>query len=213
MNRKIKIVLTVTGLITVAYIFRGAEWPEQKLMSQSSISSSTEIDPFSALAKRPWDEEFQKKLFVELKGKEKLPKFEDFPAKEFSNNKKIVVDINSDPIGLLYRTAIRYHVENFGINFAGKYSIAEWGCGTTCSNGAVVDADTGHIYPLPEMMANGFDSRKNSRLLIQNPIIIGGDWTRDWYRMSYWEWTGKSFQLLGVYKVDLGKKEIIELGD
>lgn len=157
--------------------------------------------------------ELQKKLLAEIKGLEKLPKFEDFPAKEFSSNKKIVVDINSDPVGRLYRTALRSHVENFGIDFAGKYSLAEWGCGSTCQDGAIVDADTGHVYPLPGVMANGHDSRKDSRLLIQNPIIIGGDWTRDWYRMRYWEWAGDNFKLLGVYKVDLAKKEIIETTD
>ena len=37
-----------------------------------------------------------------------------------------------------------------------------------------------------------------------------GNW-RDWYQMRYWEWTGKSLKLLGVYKVDLAKKEIIEV--
>lgn len=213
MSREIKIVLIVIGLITVAYIFRGPEWPEQKLMSQSSISSSPEIDPFSALAERPWDEELHKKILPELKSWEKLPRFEDFPATEFSNNKNIVVDINSHPIGREFRTAIRYSVERFGINFAGKYSIVEWGCGTTCSNGVIVDADSGYIYPLPEPMANGYEASKDSRLLIQNPIIIGGDWTRPWYKMRYWEWTGKDFKLLGTYKVDLAKKEITETSD
>lgn len=203
MDKKIKIILLLLGVLTAVYFFRPG------LPISTTPKVSVELAP--ALSKKPYDEELQKEFLLDLRGKEKLPKFEDFPADEFSNNKNITVDINSDPIGQLYRTAIRNHVENFGVDFSGKYSIAQWGCGSTCQYGAVVDADTGHVYPLPDIMANGFDSRKDSRLLIQNPIIIGGDWPRPWYRMRYWEWNGKIFRSLGVYKVDLAKKEIVEV--
>ena len=213
MNKKVKIVLLLfVGLVVMAYLFRGPEWPEQKSLGQTPTESSPEaVDIVSALVERPWDEKLQEKFLTELKGMEKLPKFENFPATEFSDNKNIVIDINSNPIGQIYPTAIRYSVERLGVNFAGKYSIAKWGCGTGCQNGAIVDADTGHIYLLQGIMVNGYETRKDSRLLVQNPITIGSGWMNDWYKISYWEWTGKSLKLLGVYQVDLAKQEIIEI--
>ena len=213
MNKKLKIILLSLGMfVGMAYLFRGPERPEQKLVSQAPISSSPElIDLDAAFIAKPWDEELQKHFLSKLKGREKLPKFEDFPATDFSDNKNIVVDINSDPIGKIYPTAIRYSIKYNGINFAGKYSVAEWGCGSGCQNGVIVNADTGHIYPLPEVMVNSYEARKDSRLLVQNPLTIGSGWMNDWFKIRYWEWTGMDFRLLGVYKVDLEKKEIIEV--
>jgi len=60
-------------------------------------------------------------------------------------------------------------------------------------------------------MVNGYEARKNSRLLVQNPITIGSGWMNDWFKMRYWEWTGTNFRLLGVYMVDLEKKEIVKV--
>ncbi len=211
MNKKNKIILLIFVVVATTYFFLKTRNIEQDFIGQPPAQNHLGATISDSFEEGPYGEKYQKKLLAQLKGKEKLPKFEDFPAVEFSNNKNIVVDINSDPVGRMFRTTIRYQVEKLGINFAGKYSIAEWGCGSTCQDGAMVDADTGHVYPLPVPMSNGFDSRKNSRLLIQNPIIIGGDWTRDWYRIRYWEWTGQGFKLLGVYKVDLAKKEVIEI--
>ncbi len=213
MSKKFKIVLLSLGtLIALAYLFRGPEWPEEQMLSSQLQILSSPIDPFVALAERPWDEKLHEKILPELKGWEKLPKFEDFPATEFFSNKKIVVDINSDPIGRTYRSAIRSDIESFGINFAGKYSIAEWGCGSGCQDGVIVDADSGRIYRLPGVpMVNGHEARKDSRLFVQNPLTVGSGWMNDWFKMRYWEWVGKSFKFLGEYKVDLAKKEIIKV--
>lgn len=206
--------LSLGTLIALAYLFRGPEWPEEQMLSKQLQISSSPTDPFVALAKRPWDEKLHEKILPQLKGWEKLPKFEDFPATEFSSNKNIVADINSDPIGRVYRSAIRGDVEYFGINFAGKYSIADWGCGSGCQDGVIVDADTGHIYRLPGIpMTNGYDARKDSRLLVQNPLTVGSGWMNDWFKIRYWEWIGTDFKLLGVYRVDLEKREIIAITD
>lgn len=210
------VLLSLGVFVGLAYLFRGPEWPEQNLLGQPQIfagpfSGPETTDAFLALAERPWDEKLHEKILPELKGWKKLPKFEDFPATEFSSNKKIIVDINSDPIGRTYRSAIRGDVESFGINFAGKYSTADWGCGSGCQDGVIVDADSGHIYRLPGVpMVNGYEARKNSRLLIQNPLTVGSGWMNDWFKMRYWEWDGNSFKLLGMFKVDLEKKEIVE---
>lgn len=212
MAKKFKIILLSLALfIATAYVFRGPDWPEEKVGQRYIPTISSEIiDIASALASKTWDGELQEKFLLELRGKETLPKFEDYPATEFFNKKSIVVDLNSHSIGQTFRSAIRYGVEYNGINFAGKYSIAKWGCGSPCQDGVIVDADTGHIYRMPAM-SNGYEARKNSRLLIQNPIFIEGEWPKDRHRIIYWEWIGDRLKLLGVYKVDVKQKKIVEL--
>ena len=59
-------------------------------------------------------------------------------------------------------------------NFAGRYFVAVWGCGTACVTGAVVEARSGRIIPLPIVSSwhevhdkfEGIDFRHNSRLLV-----------------------------------------------
>lgn len=210
MSKKVKIILSILiGLIGFWGYFY---WKFRDINFNStdlSYGLGAIPDPYS---EGPYGEKSQKKLLAEIMGLEKLPKFEDFPATEFSNNKNIVVDINSDPIGRTYRSAIRYSVERLGINFAGKYSVATWGCGTGCQDGVIVDADSGRIYRLPGIpMINGYEVKKDSRLFVQNPITVGSGWMNDWFKMRYWEWTGNSFKLLGTYQVDLAKREIVEV--
>lgn len=48
----------------------------------------------------------------------------------------------------MYRTVIREGAEK-GPNFAGHYTVAEWGCGSACMSFAVVDAETGRVYDAP----------------------------------------------------------------
>lgn len=213
MNKKRIVTFTSIVIVIVAvYLFLESRNKEQDLVSKTTIQNYQNAAILDRSEEGPYGEKYQQELFIQLEGREKLPRFEDFPATEFSNNKNITVDINSDPVGRMYRTALRYSVGIVGINFAGKYSVVEWGCGSGCQDGAIVDADTGHVYPVPGPMVSGFEARKNSRLLIQNPLIMHGNW-REWYRMCYWEWTGNKFKLLGGYRVDFDKKKIVEVSD
>lgn len=40
-------------------------------------------------------------------------------------------------------------------NFAGHYRITYWGCGSFCSAGAVIDLQTGYVFPPPLAKLNG----------------------------------------------------------
>jgi len=209
MDKKIKITLLTLSILIVMWGYFFWKFRDIGNSPIAVLSAQYNPDPNPSSKGGPYSEKYQQELLAQLTGKEKLPKFEDFPAITFSNNKNIVVDISSDPIARMFRSAIRHSVKIDGINFAGKYSIVEWGCGSTCQSGAIVDADTGHVYPLPGIMASGFEARKDSNLLIQNPLSMQGNW-REWYRMLYWEWKGNRYKLIGVYKVDFAKKEIME---
>jgi hypothetical protein len=47
-----------------------------------------------------------------------------------------------------YRTVISEAARK-GPNFAGHYTVAEWGCGSGCVSMAIVDAASGRVYEMP----------------------------------------------------------------
>lgn len=67
-----------------------------------------------------------------------------------------------------YRTKIREAVQA-GPNFAGKYTVAEWGCGATCSNAAVINVETGEILYFGLRAEVGYLYSIDSTELIVNP--------------------------------------------
>lgn len=78
-----------------------------------------------------------------------------------------------------YRTRLR-EAARAPINFGGRYTIATWGCGTSCETGAIVDHVTGIAEFLPTTAVGGlsnddrferFRFRSDSRLL----VVSGGD--------------------------------------
>jgi len=72
----------------------------------------------------------------------------------------------------LFRTTISNQVAE-GANFAGHYTVATWGCGTSCTGYAIVDVITGSIIdyvPYYENQAlEGFSSSIDSNILTFNP--------------------------------------------
>lgn len=78
-----------------------------------------------------------------------LPRFDDYPEREVRSGAAATVIIKS-PEERLYRTNLRNSVKE-PPNFAGHYSFVDWGCGTNCLGGAVVDQQTGKVFqpPLP----------------------------------------------------------------
>lgn len=113
----------------------------------------------------------------------------------------------------VFRAVIREATRK-GPNFAGHYTIADWGCGTSCESVAVIDAETGAVYDGPfgqlpkaglyygdglryDRDAKGsynYDElsyRLNSRLLIARGCPNFKDCAGYFY-----EWTGSEFKLL-----------------
>lgn len=96
-----------------------------------------------------------------------LPQFENYPASEPFKGTIAPVDINSYPEARRYRTRLREGVKA-GPNFAGHYVIVTIGCGTSCQNQWIVDANNGKVLAR-FLTSMGAEYRPNSTLLILNP--------------------------------------------
>jgi hypothetical protein len=75
------------------------------------------------------------------------PRFKEFPVNEVFRGKPAAV-VFERAEERRFRTVIRSGA-TIGPNFAGHYTLVEWGCGTECFQAAIVDAKTGRIYQPP----------------------------------------------------------------
>lgn len=78
------------------------------------------------------------------------------------------VDFESKPEAKKFRAKINEAMKG-GVNFAGKYVVASWGCGTSCQSSAIIDAETGVITQYGIGSEYGLSFKKESRLLVVNP--------------------------------------------
>src|SRR5687767_8774797 len=66
------------------------------------------------------------------------PQFGDFPAGARFTGRPAAVDLVSDTAAGRFRTRLRWS-EGDTVDFAGRYRLVLWGCGTSCQSGALVD--------------------------------------------------------------------------
>ena len=118
------------------------------------------------------------------------------------------IDFKSSPDARSFRTRLSEAIRG-GVNFAGHYVVAGWGCGTGCISGAIIDARNGRVYWPVQFyaMATGIDGndyvdkpveyRKNSRLLILrgSPGVKDGDPEKPGGEY-YYEWRGNDLRLI-----------------
>ena len=86
---------------------------------------------------------------IQRRQRAEAPQFADFPvspAEQFKG-KPAAVKLTSAQVRR-HRTMIREGARQ-GSNFAGHYTIVQWGCGAGCVQFAVVDAKTGATYAPP----------------------------------------------------------------
>ncbi len=91
------------------------------------------------------------------------PTFSDYSVDVYQG-RVAAPDFSSNEAATHHRTAITRDV-NRGVNFAGKYVFAEWGCSEGCYGMAIVDADTGEIYEYGETTERGYVYETSSNLL------------------------------------------------
>jgi len=80
------------------------------------------------------------------------PRFEDYPAKPYTG-RNAAPDLRSHPRSRLYRTRLKAWSREKP-NFAGRFILAAWGCGTDCTQIAIIDAKTGRIFHPPGVAYN-----------------------------------------------------------
>lgn len=128
-----------------------------------------------------------------------LPRFEDYPSlKRFAGHPAPVL-VGSARYGRMYRTRLRDGARK-GPNFAGAFTVVVWGCGSSCQIVAVVDAMTGALSEQTLRTTNGVEYRRESRLLIADPVHAGDpplDTCAACGIPAAYEWTGSRFELLG----------------
>lgn len=141
-----------------------------------------------------------------------VPKYNEYPAKV---EKKIATKINfkSHSEAKFFRTNLKKALANSDINFAGKYILTYWGCGSGCAQGAIIDVHTGNVFfpvELQGVYAGGLtlgnhdmlEYKKDSNLLIIYGYVGGGfkPETATHHGIYYYQWNGKVFKLLKFIK-------------
>lgn len=137
---------------------------------------------------------------------QKVPSFSNYKVKVEKITPKHP-DLASHKDARMFRTNLRNAVKD-GINFAGHFVLANWGCGTNCSESAIVDATTGRVF-FPSVLqgigigfcdidygkTDGLEYKPDSRLLILSGFK-GGDLNNENSPCGiyYMEWTGTNFK-------------------
>lgn len=106
------------------------------------------------------------------------PTFEDYPVTETFEGESAPLVFTSET--RMFRSRLQSAAAQ-GPNFAGKYIIATWGCGTDCLMGGVVDPKTGNTSMIPFSICCVFENapegtekvefQKDSKLIIFNGLL------------------------------------------
>jgi hypothetical protein len=127
-----------------------------------------------------------------------LPVFADHPATERFSGAPTLPDIKSAPDVKKFTSRIREGARQ-GPNFAGRYTIVDWGCGSDCQSFVIVDAKTGVIHTPAVAASRGLLYRIDSSLLIVNPLspdsLVDGK-APDWLVTGFYQWDGKKLNKL-----------------
>jgi hypothetical protein len=138
---------------------------------------------------------------------ENAPRFESYPARVYKG-RVLPVRINN-PRARTFKTRLREGAKD-GINFAGHYTVVEWGCGAGCLDAAVVDAKTGGVYFPGETSDfavwfwgdkdyDALQFKPNSRLIVLSGSPVSElNKAEPKYGLFYYEWTGSDLKLIKV---------------
>jgi hypothetical protein len=133
------------------------------------------------------------------------PRFEDYRVPVFKG-RMAALKLN-DTKARSFRTRLREGAKE-GVNFAGHYTVVQWGCGAGCLQVAFIDAKTGAVF-FPEEL-NGFgvwfwgekdydavQFKPDSRLLVVSGFPASeGEGDEPKSGLYYYEWTGTRLRLV-----------------
>lgn len=130
-----------------------------------------------------------------------LPQFADHATTTQMITDPAPVNFDTYPQARNFETAITEQAAK-GPNFAGHYTIIEWGCGTNCQGHAIVDAETGEIA-LTGLVSNfGLAYQKGSELVIANPTSTIPARVPFEVKTQYYQFDGSTLNLLKIIPHD-----------
>ena len=126
------------------------ETPEQWQRWRQTLGESAcvDMDGMTAPAGVNCDEQCSANEIIEIEPSIMLPRFEDFSAVVRYTGTIAAPDVKSQPKARMFRTRLRKAARE-GVNFAGRYILASWGCGSGCQDAGIIDAKTGKVYFSP----------------------------------------------------------------
>lgn len=139
------------------------------------------------------------------------PKFEDYPAQVMPAAKRVAPKLTT-PAQRRFRTTILDSVAK-GPNFAGHFTIAEWGCGSGCLQFVVVDLETGEVHEspfgsLPKAVFCAGESAEGETGLLYHAdsslLIARGCPNFKNCGAVYYQWSGGKFKLLRETAAKIG---------
>jgi len=142
-------------------------------------------------------------------GQGRAPAFEQYRVIEAAYKGKPAAPVIKTAEDRRFRTMIRTGAAD-GPNFAGHFTVVEWGCGAGCVSVVVADAASGEIHRAP-FKSLGWQPRKyegkyksnddkfeqlayrlDSRLLVVRGCLDESDKCASYF----WEWNGGQFKLI-----------------
>ena len=135
------------------------------------------------------------------------PRFEDFPAPQIRIVKPSPVDLDSHPKARQFITMITMGAKE-GPNFASHYTIAQWGCGTSCVAFAIIDAITGKVYFPPALShvgwAGWWEKEYGLKFRVDSNLlkVYGSPNEQDEKGIFYYTWKDNKLELI---KSDINK--------
>ncbi len=99
--------------------------------------------------------------------------FENYKVEKIYKGQLAAPDFKTSTAAKQFTSIIKDGCKNTGVNFAGHYSIVEWGCGRFCEQMAIVDRKTGQIIytEIPFDKQAGYSGsiyQTDSRMLVIN---------------------------------------------
>lgn len=142
----------------------------------------------------------------EVSSQSEVVMFARYPATDVFRGTPAMPDLR-DPDVRMYRTRLRDAARQ-GVNFAGHYAMATWGCGAGCTVLAAIDLHNGKVSYFPGAISCGQEKncgvqfRKNSRAVHVVGYLNEEDSADRWY-----VWTGQQFKLVAKKPAELEPDE------
>jgi len=115
-----------------------------------------------------WKEDYDEYTITPSDIPADAPRFEDYPAKPYAGP-NAAPDLRSHPKSRLYRTRLKAWAKEKP-SFAGHFILAKWGCGTECTEIAIIDAQSGKIFH-PDGATWNYARNVDSALLAPSDIF------------------------------------------